>query len=186
MAETLREPEPETCEEVSLRLVGACDAAQADDALLKVGQRQDDVSALDARELAEDGPWRVTKPRSLLPLFEGLPECEGKKADQEMRLDTFLLLVPDGPDGQVALLDAKGGLGIGELDVGLPEISDGPLGDIAAEDVAALIALDDVQLRLDAPRSITQIRPATPKRDSIVPTICSTVVTSTRLPSNTS
>jgi len=56
-----------------------------------------------------------------LPLLECLPENVGQEADKNVSLDAFLLLVPDGSDGEVALVDTEGGLGVGELDVGLPE-----------------------------------------------------------------
>jgi hypothetical protein len=36
-------------------------------------------------------------------------------------LDAFLLLVPDGSDREITLVDAEGGFGVGELDVGLPK-----------------------------------------------------------------
>ena len=67
---------------------------------------------------------------------EGFPQDVGKKADEDVGLDPLGLLVPDGADAQVAFVDAKCGLGLGELDIGAPEVLGAPVGDIAAKEVA--------------------------------------------------
>src|ERR1017187_1153684 len=54
-----------------------------------------------------------------------------------MGFDTFLLLVPDGPKLQIGLLDAEGGLGLGELHVGTPEFFRAPVGHITAQQVTS-------------------------------------------------
>jgi hypothetical protein len=55
-----------------------------------------------------------------------------------VRLHSIRALVPDGAETQLALLDAEGRLGIGELDVRLPEGFGRPVRDVDAEDVTAL------------------------------------------------
>src|SRR2546428_11739080 len=55
-----------------------------------------------------------------------------------MRLHPIGPLVPDRTDRELALLDAKGGLGVRELHVGPPQRLSVPVGDIGAQHVAAL------------------------------------------------
>ncbi len=45
------------------------------------------------------------------------------------------LVMPDRANRQIGLLDAEGGLGFGQLDVGLPQRFIGPLADVGAQDV---------------------------------------------------
>jgi hypothetical protein len=55
-------------------------------------------------------------------VLEALPQHEGKEADEDMSLHAVLALMPDRADVQLILLDAKRRFGLGELDVGLPEL----------------------------------------------------------------
>ena len=56
-----------------------------------------------------------------LPLLQRLPQGIGDEADQNMRLDASFLVMPDRANRQIGLLDSEGGLGFGQLDVGLPQ-----------------------------------------------------------------
>ncbi len=123
-------------EERDLGGVGLGDTTQAD--LAVRGGRQDDVVGLDAGELLEDGARRVPEARALLPHLETLPEYEGEEANEDVGLDPFLALMPDRTNGQLILLDAKSRFGLGELDVGLPELSVAPISDIRAQEIGAL------------------------------------------------
>jgi hypothetical protein len=53
-------------------------------------------------------------------------------------LDPVFRLVPDRPDGQLALVDAEGRLGLRELDVGAPELVGAPVVLFRAQDVGSL------------------------------------------------
>ena len=47
-------------------------------------------------------------------------------------------LVPDRPHVQLILLDTKGGFGLRELDVGLPQLFVAPIGDVRAQEIGTL------------------------------------------------
>lgn len=100
--------------------VGADHASESNLAIGLIGDRQDDVGGVDARELGEQGPRSVSKPGTRLPFLEGLPEDVGEKAHEDVRLDAIGLVMPDGSDREVGLVNAKGGLSLGELDIGFP------------------------------------------------------------------
>ena len=127
--------EAETVEESGLCGVGLSDAAQAD--LTMGGGRQDHVMRLDARQLFEDRTRRISKAGALLPHLEALPQHEGKKADEDMSLDAVLVLMPDRTEVELVFLDAKRGLGLGELDISLPELLIGPIVDVRAQKIGA-------------------------------------------------
>jgi hypothetical protein len=135
-AEPLRKIEAEPGQEVRLGQVRADDTPEAE--VAAINGREDDVGALDAAEFFEDGAGAVAQARPALPLLQGLPQHVGEEADEDVGPDPVFALMPDGADGQVALVNAKGGLRIGQLDVGAPEVLRAPGGDVGAEDVAAL------------------------------------------------
>ena len=111
-------------------------AAKAD--LAPIGGGEDHIGALDAVPFGEDCSGTLPQPHPPRPLLEGLPEDVGQEADQDVRVHPIRALVPDGAETQLALLDAEGRLGIGELDVRLPEGLGRPVRDVDAEDVTAL------------------------------------------------
>ena len=82
--------------------------------------------------------WAVPEAGALLPLLQGFPQHGAEEADEDMGVNGILALMPDWADCQVLFLDAEGRLGLGELDVGAPEVVRTPVGDVGAEDVAAL------------------------------------------------
>src|SRR5260370_11321542 len=102
------------------------------------GGRQDHVVRLNPRKLFEDGARGVSKTCALLPHLEALPKREGKKADEDMGLNAVLVLMPDRTKVELIFLDAEGGLGLGELDIGLPELLIGPIVDVRAHQILPL------------------------------------------------
>ena len=108
---------------------GASDAAPANgDA---GASWQDDVHPADLAQLVQHAAGLITQTRCPHYLEERFPEHVGQKADQDVGQHAVVALVPDGPNTQVAFFDAKGGLCLGELDVGVPEIFGCPVCDVA-------------------------------------------------------
>ena len=68
------ELQPEPLEQQRLGSVRPHHTADAQFTLRSVSQRQDDIRALDAPQLVQDGARGSTEPGALLPLFEGLPQ----------------------------------------------------------------------------------------------------------------
>src|SRR5438445_6690360 len=68
----------------------------------------------------EDGARTVAEAGARLPLLQRLPQDVGQKADEDVRLDPLLLLMPDRANRELALVDTKGRLDLRELDVRLP------------------------------------------------------------------
>ena len=135
-AHALGQDDAEAIKERGLGGVGLGDAAQADIAVRLGGQ--DDVVGLDARELVEDGARGVAEAGALLPHFQALPQHEGEKADQDVSPDAIGALVPDGTQVELVLLDAERGFGLGELDIGFPELLVAPVCDVGAQQIGAL------------------------------------------------
>jgi len=71
---------------------------------------------LNACELFQDGARGIAETCALLPHLQALPQHEGEKADEDMRLHAILALVPDRTDVELVLLIRKR-LGLCELDV---------------------------------------------------------------------
>ena len=134
-AHAFGQEDAEAVEESGLCGVGLSDAAQAD--LSMGGDRQDHVMRLDPRELFEDRTRRISEACSLLPHLEGLPQHEGKKADEDMSLNAVGVLMPDRTEVELIFLNAERGLGLGELDIGLPELLIGPIVDVRTQKIGA-------------------------------------------------
>lgn len=98
---------------------------------------QDDVVRLDADEFVEHGARGVAEARALLPHLETLPQHEGEEADQDVGLHAIGALMPDWPHAQLILVNAEVGLGLGELDVGSPQLLVAPVLDVGAQHVGA-------------------------------------------------
>lgn len=58
-----------------------------------------------------------------------------EEANEDMGLNAVLSLVPDRTHVQLTVLDPKGGLGLSELNVGLPELFVAPIADIRAQEI---------------------------------------------------
>ena len=93
--------------------------------------------AIGCGEFLEHGARGVAKAGALLPHLEALPQHEGEEADQDVGLHAIGALMPDRSHAQLILLDAEGGLGLGELDVGLPELLVAPVVDVGAQQIGA-------------------------------------------------
>ena len=87
--------------------------------------------------LFEDGARRISQPGAALPHLEALPQHEGKEADEDVGLNAIFALMPDRPDVELIFLDAESGFGLGELDIGFPELLVAPIGDVGAQDITA-------------------------------------------------
>ncbi len=116
--------------------IGLGDATQPD--LTVGGGWQHDVVRLNACELFEYRPRRVAKAGALLPHLEALPQHESEKADKDMSLNAFGALVPNRAQVQLIFLDTEGCFGLGELDVGLPQLFIAPIADVRAQEIGAL------------------------------------------------
>ena len=73
----------------------------------------------------------------MAPAAKRFPEHIGEKANQNMSLHAVLEMVPDRAQRQIAFVDAKGSLGLGQLHVRSPEFFSAPIGDVAAQQITA-------------------------------------------------
>src|SRR5215471_16576460 len=83
----------------------------------------------------------MAKPCTRLPLLERFPQHVRQKANQNVRLDTSLFVMPNRTDAQIGFLNTEGSFGFSELNVGLPQLFVGPVVNIAAQDVSAFSKL---------------------------------------------
>lgn len=60
-------------------------------------------------------------------------QAVGEEGDEDMRLDSLLVLMEDGPDCEIALERLEGGFDLDELQVELPEFCGVGLGEIRAQ-----------------------------------------------------
>jgi hypothetical protein len=95
-AQALGQDDAEAVEESGLGGVWLGHAAQTN--LAVRDGWQDDILGLDAREFFQDGARGIAEACTLLPHLEALPQHEGEKADENMRLHAILALVPDRTD----------------------------------------------------------------------------------------
>jgi hypothetical protein len=131
-----RQDNAEAVQECGLSGVGLGDATQADLAVCR--GRQHDVVRLNARELFKNRARRISKVRTLLPHLQALPEHEGEKANEDTRLNAILALMPDRPQLELGFVDAESSLGLGELDIGSPQLLIAPIDDVGAQEIGAL------------------------------------------------
>ena len=84
--------------------------------------------------------WRAARCRGprAAATSRGSSERESEEADEDVRLDAVLALMPDRPQVQPILLDAERRLGLSELDVGLPQLLVAPIADVRAQEIGAL------------------------------------------------
>jgi hypothetical protein len=135
-AHALWQDDAETIKECGLGGIGVSDAAQADPSLCC--GRQYDIVRLNAREFFEDCARGITQACALLPHLEALPQHESEEAHEDVGLDAILALMPDRAYVQLILLDSKRRFGLGELDIGFPELLITPIGDVRAQKIGAL------------------------------------------------
>jgi len=99
---------------------------------------QDDIDELDVGHLGEHASGLVAEPRLGTGAAEELPDDEGQKANEDMGIGTIFAVMPDGSDGEILLVDAKGFLCVCEMDLGTPEFFGRPVLDVAAQEIASL------------------------------------------------
>lgn len=117
-------------------LGGAADTARADRNALPRGQH--DIDQRDLLQFGEDLSWFIAEACAAAPLAQRFPDYVGKKANEDVRLHAVFGLVPDGPQEQVALVQAKRGFRFCQLDVSAPELFSAPVGNVAAEQITSL------------------------------------------------
>jgi hypothetical protein len=64
----------------------------------------------------------MAEPCPLATLGKCLPENVGQKADEDVSQHAVFFLMPDWAQPQIALVDAERRLGLGQLDLGPPEV----------------------------------------------------------------
>ena len=69
--------------------------------------------------------------------MEGAPEYERQEADEDMGLDPVLVVMPDRPDLQFILGNAKGPFRIRQLNVSFPQCGRIGGGQVRAQQIAA-------------------------------------------------
>src|SRR6185437_8135620 len=118
-----------------LSRIGLRDASQTD-LPVHCGRQHDNVR-LNASQLLEDGARRASEPGALLPHLETLPSNEGEKANEDVSLNAVLSLVPDRTHVQLVLLDLEGGFGLGELNIGLPQLLIAPISNVGTQQIGS-------------------------------------------------
>ena len=101
------------------------------------GSGQHDIAGLNTRQFFENGAGGIAEADTLLPQLKAFPQHEGQKADQDMSLNAIGALMPDRAHPQLVFLDPKSRFGLGQLDVGLPELFLAPVGNIRTQEVGA-------------------------------------------------
>ena len=99
---------------------------------------------MNARKLGKNRAGRIAQPGTGLPLLERFPQHVSEKANQNVRLDAILFVMPDRTDAQIGFLNPEGGFGFAELNVGLPQLFVGPVVDVAAKNVSAFTELGPI------------------------------------------
>jgi len=76
-------------------------------------RRQNHVHHADLPQFVQDPPGFLAQSGPVAELAEGLPEHIGQEAHQDVCLHAVLLLTPDRPQTQIALVDAERAPGLG-------------------------------------------------------------------------
>ena len=103
-----------------------------------IGRGQVHVDHLQRSKLFQHGPWRQPRCQSATTLFQCYLQAVGHKGDEDIRLNAFIALMVNRPNGQVALEFFKRLLDFGELELVLPKPGRIDPGEIGAEQVTAL------------------------------------------------
>jgi hypothetical protein len=96
------------------------------------------TATLDLGQFIEEGSRCIAQAAALHPLSQRLPKDVGQEAYQNMRLHAFVLVMPNGANGQFVFVDAKSPLGIGELHVAFPECARIDTNEIGPQQITAL------------------------------------------------
>jgi hypothetical protein len=82
--------------------------------------RQDHVGQFDLGKFPEDLPRLVSETCVTTQSTQGFPKDIGEETDQNMRLNTFVFLMPYGSNTQITFVDPKSILRLRQLNVGFP------------------------------------------------------------------
>ena len=84
--------------------------------------------------------WRAARCRGprAAATSRGSSRARKRGSRRDVRLDAVLALMPDRPQVQPILLNAKSRLGLSELDVGLPQLLIATIADVRAQEIGAL------------------------------------------------
>jgi hypothetical protein len=124
----------QTCQQDGLMVGGLGDATLTDLGSLACGQYH--IHQLDLAQFFKDAPRFVSQSGRQTALRKRLPKNVSQEADQDVRQHPIFFLMPDRPEHQVAFVDAERRLGLGQLDVGLPQVFVTPIRHVAAQEVA--------------------------------------------------
>src|SRR5437867_1623250 len=86
-----------------------------------VGGRQVNVNHLDGAHLLDYRTAGQPRGQGSQALLQCDVQTVSQEGNEDVSLDARVLLMVDGPDGQIALESAKGCLDLGQLDVALPQ-----------------------------------------------------------------
>ena len=110
----------QTVEQDRLVIGRATDAAAAD--FHAVAGREHYINEADFAQFVEDSARFVAQAAGLGHLVQRFPQHVGQEADEDVSKDAVFLLVPNRANLQVALVEAKGGFRLGQLDVRFPQL----------------------------------------------------------------
>ena len=103
--------------------LGPRDGAQAQRGdRLAAAHGQQHVHAFDGGDFFDQAARAGAQAFAAHPHLQGAPQRQRQKADQDVRLHAPGFLVVDGVQAEVAFGGAKGGFGLGELDIPAPEL----------------------------------------------------------------
>jgi hypothetical protein len=132
---SLREFEAEPLKQNGLVFAGLGDAALADVNSVLCGK--DDIDEAYALDLVQNFAGLIAESGLAAQLRKRFPKHVGQKTNKNVRLHALGLLVPDGPEPQIAFVNAKRRFSFGKLNVGAPEFFAGELLNVGPQQVAA-------------------------------------------------
>jgi hypothetical protein len=100
--------------------------------------RQDHIAALDPCKLLQQCSRRIAQTRATHPLCRHFPQHIRQEAHQDMPLAAVGLLVPYRTDHQFITGNPKGPLGLGQLNIPLPQGAGVNVGQIGPQQITAL------------------------------------------------
>jgi hypothetical protein len=112
----VRQVQAEPVEQFGDGPIGTCDDTQAQFArlgALRIAYGQDDIHAAHGGDFLEELAGTVAQTFAAHPHFQGAPQHQTQKTDQDVGFDPFGFLMEDRPQAQVALADAKSIFGLG-------------------------------------------------------------------------
>ena len=113
----------ETMQQEFLFSVRLCHTAKADGLTPTVfrADREYDVPRLDLDDLVKQTARGIPQAAAAHPTRQRLPHRIGQEADQDVCLDPVFFVMPDRPQNEFVLRDAKCPFGVRQLDVMFPQ-----------------------------------------------------------------